>query len=1006
MWMPRSVLPPSLANMNTMNTAATGPSPIPPPGASINASLHNPSLASSFGTMGSFGFPQPPPNPQNAQNSANAQAALATRELQRQITAQHQTFNAQFSQQVYRQQQQYPQQQQQQQQYSSSSNVQSGGSYTSYSSYSNRPVIVMKLQSNKSITLQVHSCYGHDSSKTMPPNKASYRGDLGGVRGLNEDLSNSSSQSYNLAKKFRLLSKDASGGQKITYDSDENRWNVPFELHDVVNSFFQTDVNCQKIGLIVDPIPREALNALFILKGKSSSSEVSVEEVVGLGLDLELAKKLSPYQRTGVKFVADRKGVALIADEMGLGKTVQAVASSSLFKNLWPVLVVCPSGARYHWRKEYELWLEGTKVQVINTGSEEIDKRADVVVLSYGLVTSLVGSGRLCEGNFKCVIVDESHMLKNPAAKRTKALLPVLLKAEARILLSGTPAFARPLELFTQLNAVSNENSFKLFRDQKSFKKRYCDGEDENSSELHLMLKECMIRRLKKDVLKQLKKKERVIVKYEKEGGWGEDVVNGMKKLRKGKGKMANIAVEQWEAENSSSSSSESSDDELASLDSEQAQKRKRRNVLMKLYNDTGVAKIPYVLRHLDSTQDPSPSKIIVFAHHQAVLDAVEKRCRSESYRYIRIDGKTSPLKRTEMTSKYQDDPKVTVAILSITAAGVAITLTAAHRVIFAELFWTPGLMLQAEDRCHRIGQARDVMIKYIIGVGTVDEVIWELAKRKFKSLGEFVEGKEGMSIRASEGGGEDFDWDFRAKLDVEGKEGGIAEEDIDDDLEEIIRTLGEEEKKAAGLEDEGIEESRTPTPSSFKKAVPDEIICLDDSDNEIKVAKRGTAADPVMLDDSDDDESKLEREPKPKPTLKRQRQSPTPYRLYTHAIETTFLGIVVRFEPSSTSAMPQVTVTSISEKKPNKTLPHINDCLLSINGQSIHNFPTLPDLKKEIGGLPRPLQLTFLTYGKTELVTVNGVSCMKAKPPPLDILQETQRQVMMESQSRRQQSP
>ena len=141
------------------------------------------------------------------------------------------------------------------------------------------------------------------------------------------------------------------------------------------------------------------------------------------------------------------------------------------------------------------------------------------------------------------------------------------------------------------------------------------------------------------------------------QGGWGEDVVNGMKKLRKGKGKMANIAVEQWEAENSSSSSSESSDDELASLDSEQAQKRKRRNVLMKLYNDTGVAKIPYVLRHLDSTQDPSPSKIIVFAHHQAVLDAVEKRCRSESYRYIRIDGKTSPLKRTEMT-RY-DSPRL-----------------------------------------------------------------------------------------------------------------------------------------------------------------------------------------------------------------------------------------------------------------------------------------------------------------------------------------------------------
>ena len=63
------------------------------------------------------------------------------------------------------------------------------------------------------------------------------------------------------------------------------------------------------------------------------------------------------------------------------------------------------------------------------------------------------------------------------------------------------------------------------------------------------------------------------------------------------------------------------------------------------------------------------------------------------------------------------------VALLSITAAGVAVTLTSASRVLFAELFWTPSLLIQAEDRAHRIGQTDAVKVKYLILQGGLDEV-------------------------------------------------------------------------------------------------------------------------------------------------------------------------------------------------------------------------------------------------------------------------------------------
>ena len=74
-------------------------------------------------------------------------------------------------------------------------------------------------------------------------------------------------------------------------------------------------------------------------------------------------------------------------------------------------------------------------------------------------------------------------------------------------------------------------------------------------------------------------------------------------------------------------------------------------------------------------------------------------------------------------------------------------TLTASSTVWFAELFWTPAIMIQAEDRCHRIGQQARVRCLYFIGKGTLDEVLWKLIEKKFRLLGEFVEGRENMDI-------------------------------------------------------------------------------------------------------------------------------------------------------------------------------------------------------------------------------------------------------------------
>ena len=137
----------------------------------------------------------------------------------------------------------------------------------------------------------------------------------------------------------------------------------------------------------------------------------------------------------------------------------------------------------------------------------------------------------------------------------------------------------------------------------------------------------------------------------------------------------------------------------------------KRTTVLSRLYGLTGNVKLPVLVDMLRRwLKDPTKGKLCIFAHHISVLDDLRDLAGLSNEdgsrtKYIRIDGSTLPRQRQEQITAFQNDPSVRIAILGITAAGVAVTLTASSTVWFAELFWTPAIMIQAEDRCHRIGQ-------------------------------------------------------------------------------------------------------------------------------------------------------------------------------------------------------------------------------------------------------------------------------------------------------------
>ena len=143
--------------------------------------------------------------------------------------------------------------------------------------------------------------------------------------------------------------------------------------------------------------------------------------------------------------------------------------------------------------------------------------------------------------------------------------------------------------------------------------------------------------------------------------------------------------------------------------------------------------------------------RFLLFAHHHTMLDALEARLSKLHTCHIRIDGSTSSQHRAERVARFQSGSDVQVALLSITACGQGLNLQCASTVIFAELHWVVGQILQAEDRVHRFGQTSAVNVQYLIAPGTLDDVMYETLKRKHLDTTATLDGQR-QALRVERG--------------------------------------------------------------------------------------------------------------------------------------------------------------------------------------------------------------------------------------------------------------
>nr|XP_047136189.1 SWI/SNF-related matrix-associated actin-dependent regulator of chromatin subfamily A-like protein 1 [Hydra vulgaris] len=492
---------------------------------------------------------------------------------------------------------------------------------------------------------------------------------------------------------IRQIAKSISSS---TYEPSSGSWLFHIKDHQTVKSLFEKSLN-----VTLNDIPS---NVVKLLQKAHNNSKINKNTDI-CKIDSDLLEKLLPFQREGVVFGIEHNGRVLIADDMGLGKTVQAIAICSYYRDKWPVLIICPSSVKMSWKQHFSDWLPSLteeEINIVSTGKENPCK-GQVNIISYDLASKL--SKALLSQKFDIIVMDESHFLKSHNASRTKNIFPLLQASKHVILLSGTPALSRPKELFTQISALDQ----KLFGSFHSFRLRYCNAKEtkygwddngcSNSEELSAVLSSTiMIRRMKSEVLNQLPEKQRQIIILDP------SFVECSKKLQN--------SCQYFVT----------------------SQKKDKRTALLAYYEDTSSAKLNGVCEFI-SDKLLIGQKIIVFAHHIKMLDGIEEVVRKKNICSIRIDGSTNSKQRQILVDDFTNNKECLIAILSLTAAGTGLNISVSSCVIFAELYWNPGQLIQAEDRAYRIGQKNAVSVIYLVAKNTADDYIWPIVQEKLHIL-------------------------------------------------------------------------------------------------------------------------------------------------------------------------------------------------------------------------------------------------------------------------------
>lgn len=463
---------------------------------------------------------------------------------------------------------------------------------------------------------------------------------------------------------------------------------------------------------------------------------------------------LMDAQRVAVEFVKNHKRV-MIADEQGVGKTLEAIAAV-VHNKAFPALIVVPASVKYNWEAEVQTFSPGTSVEVID-GSDTPTYTSDITVINYDLLAKGWQKGRgkkvklsnhaiaMKSRNLRSIVIDESHYIKNGDAQRSRAIENLCEGVEYRLLLTGTPTINRPFELVHQLKCLDRLDDMGGFW---GFVKRYCKPEKKNFGrglvwtfdgaehleELNerMRMQGFYLRRLKDEVLDLPEKRwADVVMKITNrdEYEYAEDQLISWVKDYTQEHALEIDEFKEW----IESIDPSDIDDAIEKFSLDKAERAARAEILVGINSLRKLAaqgKIDSVKQWVGDFLQ-SGQKLLLFAHHKEVVDALAKEFDAPV-----IKGGVPAKKRQQIVEDFQNNPDTKLLVLNIQAGGEGLTLTASSNVAFVEFPWSPGKMDQASDRVHRKGQKNAVTVWSFVAQDTIDQKMTSLiaSKRKIVS--------------------------------------------------------------------------------------------------------------------------------------------------------------------------------------------------------------------------------------------------------------------------------
>ncbi|MCL2493622.1 MAG: DEAD/DEAH box helicase [Clostridiales bacterium] len=464
-----------------------------------------------------------------------------------------------------------------------------------------------------------------------------------------------------------------------------------------------------------------------------------------------LAGTLRNYQDTGYRWLrtVDALGFGgILADDMGLGKTLQVLSLLSAVKaeesmgGRLPSIVVCPSSIALNWESEAKRFTPDLSVTVVigsasarkiiiekakrhtRSGRDSKDsedsqsgkksaKTPDLFVTSYDLLKRDI---ELYEGiAFRFVIIDEAQYIKNQTTQNAKSVK--LLSGRTRLALTGTPIENTLAELWSIFDFLMPGYLFRYNRFKTRFETPIVKQTDTRAEgRLTEMVRPFILRRLKKDVLKELPEKIETVLRSELEGEQRKLYLATMARTKK-----------EFADKLTAAGAPRSKIEILAALT------RMRRiccdpAIVFENYSG-GSAKLDACMELVESCLE-SGHRILLFSQFTTMLDRIEKRLWDAKIDWYRLDGSTPVPERHSLMNNFNngDTP---VFLISLRAGGTGLNLTGADIVIHYDPWWNISVQNQATDRAHRIGQTNRVQVFKLIAKDTIEERIMELQDRK-----------------------------------------------------------------------------------------------------------------------------------------------------------------------------------------------------------------------------------------------------------------------------------